>query len=87
MPLQQRQPARCLVQALLDGVPGSRVKDRMAALEARKAELEADLAEAVEEPVLLHPNMAQVCERAHPAGTEPGGDARLGKLRKGGRVR
>jgi site-specific DNA recombinase len=49
-----------LVQALLDGVPGSRVKDRMAALEARKAELEPALADAVEEPVLLHPNMAQV---------------------------
>lgn len=26
-----------LVQAILDGVPGSRVKDRMAELEARKA--------------------------------------------------
>ena len=49
-----------LVQAMLDGVPGSRVKDRMAELEARKAELEALLAEAVEEPVLLHPNMAEV---------------------------
>ena len=49
-----------LVQALLDGVPGSRVKDRMAALEVRKAELEALLADAVEEPVLLHPNMAEV---------------------------
>jgi hypothetical protein len=60
MPLQQRQPARRLVQALLDGVPGSRVKDRMAELEARKAEFEAFLAKAVEEPVLLHPNMAQV---------------------------
>jgi site-specific DNA recombinase len=48
------------VQAILDGVPGSRVKDRMAALEARKVELEAVLAEAVEEPVLLHPNMADV---------------------------
>jgi site-specific DNA recombinase len=35
-----------LVQAILDGVPGSRVKDRMAALEARKAELEALLAKA-----------------------------------------
>jgi site-specific DNA recombinase len=63
MPLQQRQPARCLVQALLDGVPGGRVKDRMAALEARKAELEPALADAVEEPVLLHPNMAGVYRR------------------------
>ena len=33
-----------LVQAILDGVPGSHVKDRMAELEARKAELEALLA-------------------------------------------
>jgi site-specific DNA recombinase len=49
-----------LVQALLDGVPGSRVKDRMAELEARKTELEAALAEAVEEPVRLHPNLAEV---------------------------
>lgn len=48
------------MQAILDGVPGSRVKDQMAALEIRKAELEAALAEAVEEPVLLHPNMAEV---------------------------
>ena len=52
-----------LVQALLDGVPGSRVKDRMAELEARKAELEALLADAVDEPVLLHPNMAEVYHR------------------------
>ena len=42
-----------LVQAILDGVPGSRVKDR-------KAELEAVLVEAVEEPVLLHPKVAEV---------------------------
>jgi hypothetical protein len=48
-----------LVQAILDGVPGSRVKDRMVELEARQ-ELEALLAEAVEEPVLLHPNLAQL---------------------------
>ena len=40
------------MQAIVDGVPGSRVKDRMAELEARKAELEALLAEAKEEPVL-----------------------------------
>jgi site-specific DNA recombinase len=49
-----------LVQAILDGVPGSRVKDRMAELEARKAKLEALLAEAHEEPVLLHPNLSQL---------------------------
>jgi site-specific DNA recombinase len=49
-----------LVQAILDGVPGSRVKDRMGELEARKAELEALLAEAKEEPVLLHPHLSQI---------------------------
>jgi site-specific DNA recombinase len=32
----------------------------MAELEARRAELEAVLADAIEEPVLLHPNMAEV---------------------------
>jgi site-specific DNA recombinase len=48
-----------LVQAILDGVPGSRVKDRMAALEARRAELEALLAEAAEEPVLLRRDLSR----------------------------
>ena len=54
---------RLVQAALIDGVPGSRVKDRMAELEARKAELEAVLAEAAEEPMLLHPNIAQVYRR------------------------
>ena len=49
-----------LVQAILDGVPGSQVKDRMAQLEVRKAKLEALLAQAHEEPVLLHPNLSQL---------------------------
>ena len=56
-----------LVKAILDGVPGSRVRDRMAELEARKTELEARkteleslLADANEEPVLLHPNLSQL---------------------------
>ena len=47
-----------LVQAILDGVPGSQVKDKMGQLEARKGDLEAQLEGAKEEPVLLHPNMA-----------------------------
>ncbi len=35
-----------LVQALMDGVPASRVKDKMADLENRKAETEARIKEA-----------------------------------------
>ncbi len=42
-------------------MPGSRVKDKMAALEARKAKLESLLAQAEEaSPVLLHRNMGKV---------------------------
>jgi DNA invertase Pin-like site-specific DNA recombinase len=48
-----------LVQAIIDGVPGSHVKDRMGELETRKVELKAYIEGAREEPVLLHPNMAQ----------------------------
>ena len=46
-----------LIQAIMDGVPGAQVKDKIAAAEARKAELETLLSEAKEEPVRLHPNM------------------------------
>ena len=48
------------IQAILDGVPGARLKDKIGALEARKAELTAILAEAKEPPALLHPNMAHL---------------------------
>jgi site-specific DNA recombinase len=47
-----------LVQAIIDGVPGSHVKNKMAELEARKAQLEDLLETATEEKVSLHPNMA-----------------------------
>ena len=47
-----------LVQAIIDGVPGSHVKDKMAEREARKAQLEDQLEAATEEKVSLHPNMA-----------------------------
>ena len=47
-----------LIQAILDGVPGSQVKDRIAALETRKSVLEASLTQAEPEKVLLHPGMA-----------------------------
>lgn len=44
-----------LVQAIMDGVPGAHVKDRIGALEARKVELTALLAgEDSTPPVLLH---------------------------------
>ena len=54
-----------LVQAILDGdLKGQQVKDKMAQLEARKAELEAKLASQTEEtPVLLHPKMAGLYRR------------------------
>jgi len=46
------------VQAILDGVPGTQLKDKVGKLENRKAELEQMLAEAEEPPPLLHPEMA-----------------------------
>ncbi|MEO0958666.1 MAG: recombinase family protein [Pseudomonadota bacterium] len=49
-----------LIEAILDGVPGARLKDKIAALEARKEALEAQLAEgdAGSAQVHLHPNMS-----------------------------
>jgi len=49
------------VQAILDGVPTSKIRDKIAALEDRKTTLEADVAaaEAPDKP-LLHPRMADV---------------------------
>ena len=43
----------------MDGVPGIQVKDNMAALASRKAELEDKLANAEEEPILIHPEMGR----------------------------
>ncbi|WP_246648856.1 hypothetical protein [Bradyrhizobium canariense] len=48
------------VQAILEGVPGAKLKDKIGALEARKAELVDLLANAEEPPPLLHPNMAEI---------------------------
>ncbi|MCX2562300.1 recombinase family protein [Acetobacter farinalis] len=48
------------VQAILDGFASSALKTRMEQLEARKAEIEARLAEAPCPPPLLHPNMAEL---------------------------
>ncbi|WP_407114737.1 recombinase family protein [Bradyrhizobium sp. LMG 9283] len=46
------------IQAILEGVPGAKLKDKIGALEARKAELVDLLANAEEPPPFLHPNMA-----------------------------
>ena len=47
-----------LVDAIIDGVPADRVKDRMIALEAEKAKIEAQLSNQPEEnKPLLHPSM------------------------------
>ncbi|MCP3460302.1 hypothetical protein [Bradyrhizobium sp. CCGUVB23] len=48
------------IQAILEGVPGAKLKDKIGALEARKAELVDLLASAEEPPPLLHPNMAEI---------------------------
>ncbi len=52
-----------LVDAICDGVPAIKVKDRMIALQARQNELEHKLANAKEERVLIHPNMGKVYRR------------------------
>lgn len=48
-----------LVQALLDGVRGSQVKDKMAELETRKRQLETSLKQGAPTPVRLHSNMGE----------------------------
>ena len=48
------------IQAILDGVPGSAVKENMSRLEARKEELSDQLAKAERPPPLLHSSLAQV---------------------------
>ncbi len=48
-----------LVEALLDGVRGSQVKEKMAELEARKRKFEAELEQGAPTPVRLHPNMGE----------------------------
>ena len=47
-----------LIQAICDGVPGHKVKDRMTELEARRIEIETKLSNADTPPPLMHPNMA-----------------------------
>jgi hypothetical protein len=52
-----REIERCL-QAILDGVPGSQIKDKMIALEEKKQALEREIRNTPDEPVLIHPNMS-----------------------------
>lgn len=49
-----------LVTAICEGIPAAKVKDKMWALENEKADLDAKVAGTSEEPVLIHPNMADV---------------------------
>jgi hypothetical protein len=42
----------------MDSVPERQLKGRIGALEARRAELEAQIDQGREKPVQLHPNMA-----------------------------
>src|SRR5215467_7505985 len=53
----ERDLAR-LVQALLDGVPASAVRDKMSELEARRDALRSHLAASEDSGIRLHPNMA-----------------------------
>ena len=48
-----------LVEAIIDGVPPSKVKEKMIALENRRDELKLILDSTEEAPTLLHPNMAK----------------------------
>lgn len=50
------------IQAIVDGVPRIQLKDRIGALETRKAELQAILAEAAEPPTLLTPTWPRPSE-------------------------
>jgi len=49
-----------VIEAIVDGVKGSELKDRMADLQARKEALLAQLAASDEPPPLLHPSMADL---------------------------
>jgi site-specific DNA recombinase len=53
----ERDLAR-LVQALLDGVPASAVREKMAELESRRDALRGRLAAGEDSGIYIHPNMA-----------------------------
>ena len=49
-----------LVDAICDGVPAARLKDRLIVLEERQQDLEHKLSTATEDFVLIHPNMGNI---------------------------
>ena len=51
------------IQAILDGVPGAKLKDKIGGLESRKSELLELVSESKEPVPLLHPNMAAIYRR------------------------
>ena len=53
-------PEEANADAILEGFPPSKLKDKAEKLEARKAELAEKLTNAKEPPPLLHPNMASL---------------------------
>jgi hypothetical protein len=52
-----------MVDAVADGLYHPSMKAKMGALEARRAELEAELADGEEEPMRLHPSLSKVYRR------------------------
>jgi site-specific DNA recombinase len=77
-----------LVDAIVSGVAPAKVKDRMAALESRKGELEALLANApTPSPVLIHPGMGnryrQEVARLRDALNEPSNQMEASQILRG----
>ena len=62
------------IQAILDGVPGAKLKDKIGGLEARKIELLELVSESKEPIHLLHPNMAAIYRQRISALCESLGD-------------
>ena len=52
-----------MIKSIADGVPGTLLKDRAIALQAKREELQALLDSSEEAPVLFHPNMASRYKR------------------------
>ena len=63
-----------MVDAICNGVPAEQVRDRMWEIDARQKELEAYLANAKEEPVLIHPEMGRYYREQVTALSEALGD-------------
>ncbi len=63
-----------MVDAICNGAPAEQVRDRMWEIDARQKELEAFLANAKEEPVLIHPEMGRYYREQVTALSEALGD-------------